>query len=251
MIGLRVFHRMEIFLKDKKLRSACSCFAGILLFVTGGCGSGGDSGGTTSHNVTEFAIAETEAEDLPLIVALGDSLTAGFGLSPVEAYPERLQERLDEAGYRMRIVNAGVSGDTTAGGLRRLDWALMGDVRVLILALGANDGLRGLPVEQMKDNLSKIIVSALDRGVFVLLAGMEAPPNFGSSYTEQFRRVFLELDTEHDVSFVPFLLEGVASRLEFNQSDGIHPNAAGAELIAEQLWTYLEPVILVAVKDFN
>jgi acyl-CoA thioesterase-1 len=243
---------MKIFLKDKKMRSACSFFAGVLLFVTVGCDAGGGEGGTISRNATEFAIAQTEAkEDLPLIVALGDSLTAGFGLSLAEGYPARLQERLDEAGYRMRIVNAGVSGDTTAGGLRRLDWALIGDVRILILALGGNDGLRGLPVKQMKDNLSKIIVSALDQGVLVLLTGMEAPPNFGSSYTENFRRVFLELDADYDVSFVPFLLEGIAARLELNQSDGIHPNAAGAELIAEQLWTYLEPMIVVVVKEFD
>lgn len=182
-------------------------------------------------------------QDLPRIVAFGDSLTAGLGLSPDEAYPARLQGRLDEAGYRLQVVNAGVSGDTTAGGLRRIAWALEGDVRILILALGGNDGLRGLPVDQMRDNLAQMIGAARARGVPVLLAGMEAPPNFGAAYTGAFRRAFESLAAEHGLAFLPFLLEGVAGEPALNQPDGIHPNARGAERIAAHVWSALEPML--------
>lgn len=181
--------------------------------------------------------------DAPRVVVLGDSLTAGLGLSATDAYPARLQERLDAAGYHMRVVSAGVSGDTTAGGLRRLEWALDGGAEVLIVALGGNDGLRGLPVDQMKENLSQIIRTAKARGVEVLLAGMEAPPNFGEVYTGAFRDVFQQLAREHDVAFVPFLLEGVAGVPDLNQSDGIHPNAAGAARVAEHVWPAVEPLV--------
>ena len=193
-----------------------------------------------------------EARDaVPRIVVLGDSLTAGLGLSPEEAYPAKLQEALDAAGYRLRVVDAGVSGDTTAGGLRRLEWALEGDVRILIVALGGNDGLRGLPVEQMKDNLSQIVTTAADRGIQVLLAGMEAPPNFGAAYTDRFRGVFRELGAEHEVIVVPFLLEGVAGLPELNQPDGIHPNAEGAARVATHLWSALEPMLATTAGDVN
>ena len=174
------------------------------------------------------------------LVALGDSLTAGLGISSGEAYPARLQERLEKAGYQLEVVNAGVSGDTSAGGLRRLDWSLDGEVAVLIVALGGNDGLRGLPVEQLKSNLSAIITTARDQDVEVVLAGMEAPPNFGTAYTEAFRSTYEQLADEHDVLLVPFLLEGVAGVPELNQPDRIHPNARGAELIAENLWPAVE-----------
>ncbi|MXY17149.1 MAG: arylesterase, partial [Acidobacteria bacterium] len=147
---------------------------------------------------------------------------------PVEqAYPARLQERIEMAGYRARVVNAGVSGETTAGGLRRIGWSLTGDVEILILALGGNDGLRGLPGEQMRDNLAGMIAAALESGARVLLAGMEAPPNFGADYADRFRAAFEQLAAEYDVVFVPFLLDGVAGVAGLNQADGIHPNAAG------------------------
>jgi acyl-CoA thioesterase I len=141
------------------------------------------------------------------------------------------------------VVNAGVSGDTSAGGLRRLDWALGGDVRILIVALGGNDALRGLPPREMKRNLEAIIIGARTRGVAVVLAGMEAPPNYGLDYTVEFRDVFRDLARAHDVVFVPFLLYGVAGRASMNQADGIHPNARGAEAIADLLWPALEPLI--------
>jgi acyl-CoA thioesterase-1 len=181
--------------------------------------------------------------DRPRIVVLGDSLTAGLGLPVSEAFPQRLQGLLDARGKNYEVVNAGVSGDTTAGGVRRLDWSLDGDVRVLIVALGGNDGLRGLPVSAMKQNLATIIERARSRGIRVILAGMEAPPNFGPSYTREFRQAYVDLAREHQVELVPFLLEGVAGDPLLNQSDGIHPNAQGAKAVADHLWRALEPVL--------
>ena len=177
------------------------------------------------------------------IVALGDSLTAGLGLVETQAYPALLQKKVDAEGYPFDVVNAGVSGDTSAGGVRRLDWALEGDVRVLILALGANDGLRGLPVPEMKNNLEEIIERAKERNIVVILAGMEAPPNYGPDYTSAFRGAFQELAREQQVIFLPFLLDKVAGNSALNQGDGIHPNAQGAEIIADGIWKVLRPVL--------
>ena len=185
------------------------------------------------------------------IVVLGDSLTAGLGVSPEDAYPAKLQARVNAAGYAFEVVNAGVSGDTTAGGLRRLDWSLAGGARILIVALGANDGLRGLPVEQMKANLEAVITYAIERGVEVLLAGMEAPPNFGGSYVDGFRAVFHDLAAKYNIVFLPFLLEGVAGVPELNQPDGIHPNAQGADRVAAYLWVTLEPMLARKVDDVD
>ena len=183
------------------------------------------------------------------VVILGDSLTAGLGLAPDDAYPALLQARIDAADWPIEIAAMGVSGDTTAGGLRRLSWALEGDVELLLIALGGNDALRGLPVEQMRDNLARIIDRALDRGSRVVLAGMEAPPNFGAVYTSNFRDVFRSLAKSRSVTFVPFLLEGVAGVPDLNQRDGIHPNEAGAARVAEHLWPSLEPLLREIAAD--
>jgi acyl-CoA thioesterase-1 len=219
-----------------------------------GCGGApADVAGVSTGGIsaTEPPAAAGAAASLPRddvtprarVVILGDSLTAGLGLGPEEAYPARLQERVDGAGWPIEIAAMGVSGDTTAGGLRRLDWALDGDVRILVVALGGNDALRGLPVDQMRDNLERIVDRALDRGIAVVLAGMEAPPNFGAVYTSNFREVFRTLAESRDVTFVPFLLEGVAGVPDLNQADGIHPNEAGAARVAEHLWPGLEPLL--------
>lgn len=190
------------------------------------------------------AMISTKPEDLPGIVAFGDSLTAGYGLSPDESYTTLLQKRLDEKGYRYRVINAGVSGDTSAGGARRVDWALQsGTVKFLILELGGNDGLRGLPVADMRKNLSQIIERAQARGVTVILAGMEAPPNLGTDYTRQFRQTFRDLAKQYNTAFIPFVLEGIGGRVELNQSDGIHPNAAGEKIFTETIWQTLEPLL--------
>ncbi len=187
--------------------------------------------------------APNTPSDVPKIVILGDSLTAGLGLERTQSFPSLLQAHLDREGYEYRVVNAGVSGDTSAGGLRRLDWALEGNVRVLVVELGANDGLRGLPVAEMKKNLREIITRAQARGITVILAGMEAPPNYGPQYTDEFRRAFRELAATHDVPLIPFLLEGVAGLRGMNQGDGIHPNREGARLVENTVWRALEPVL--------
>ncbi|MCX6552479.1 MAG: arylesterase [Acidobacteria bacterium] len=182
------------------------------------------------------------------IVVLGDSLTAGYGLPIDDSYPAVLARRLTAAGIAAEVVNAGVSGDTTAGGLRRVDWALDGRVDVLIVALGGNDALRGLPVEELKQNLSAIVERAQARRVAVILAGMEAPPNLGRAYTMAFRQAYRDVAAAHHVAFLPFLLEGVAGVPSLNQGDGIHPNAVGARRVAENLWPYVESAARSAVK---
>jgi acyl-CoA thioesterase I len=179
----------------------------------------------------------------PRIVALGDSLTIGLGLLETESFPSRLQEKIDEDGYQFEVINAGVSGDTSAGGLRRLDWALDGNVRVMLLALGANDGLRGLSIADMKQNLTTIIERARQKHVVVILAGMEAPPNYGPEYVQSFRAAFREVAAKQRVIFIPFLLDQVAGVSTLNQADGIHPNADGARQIAEQVWPVLRSVL--------
>lgn len=190
------------------------------------------------------ATISTSSDDLPTIVAFGDSLTAGFGLSDDQSYTTLLQRKLDANGFNYRVVNAGVSGDTSAGGARRIDWALQsGNVKILILELGGNDGLRGLPVTEMKKNLEQVIQRAQARGVTVLLAGMEAPPNFGAAYTQEFRQAFRDLAKQYKTSFVPFVLEGVGGNPRMNQPDGIHPNAEGEKLMTENIWRALEPLL--------
>jgi acyl-CoA thioesterase-1 len=204
-------------------------------------GSQGASGAPASTSASPQPAAA--ATSRPRVVFLGDSLTAGLGLPQSQAFPSVLSERLREKGYEVEVVNAGISGDTAAGGRRRLNWALEGNVRVLVVALGANDGLRGNPVKGMKENLQAIIRDAKARGITVLLLGMEAPPNFGPEYTKEFREAFRGLADDEDVAFVPFFLEGVAGVPELNQPDGLHPNANGARRIADTVWTGLEPLL--------
>ncbi len=195
------------------------------------------------------ALERPAPSDAPRIVFLGDSLTAGYGLPKEASVPSRIQDRLRENGYPHEVVNAGVSGDTSAGGLSRLDWSLEGDVQVLVIELGANDGLRGLPVASLKKNLTEIIGRAQARGIRVILTGMEAPPNFGAAYTSEFRDVYRQLAREHDVTFVPFYLEGVAGIPSLNIEDGIHPNAEGSRIIEKTVWSALEPLLVKQTAD--
>ena len=189
------------------------------------------------------ARAAVPASARPRIVFLGDSLTAGYGLDIEQSVPSLVQHRLDAGGYKYEVVNAGVSGDTSAGGLRRLDWSLEGDVRILVIELGANDGLRGLPVADMKQNLKAIVRQARDRGIEVLLTGMEAPPNYGPAYTSDFRRVFGDVASEERVPFMAFYLTGVAGIPSLNIGDGMHPNPAGARIVEANLWRTLQPML--------
>ena len=186
--------------------------------------------------------ADRPRSDRPKVVILGDSLTAGLGLPIEQAYPSLLQQRLNESKLNFEIVNAGVSGDTSAGGLSRLDWSLQGDVRVLVVALGGNDALRGLPIGDLTQNLSQIIERAQARHVTVILAGMEAPPNWGRDYIVAFHKVYPALAAQYHVAFVPFLLQNVAGTDALNQRDGIHPTAEGARMVADNVWTVLKPI---------
>ena len=178
----------------------------------------------------------------PRIIFLGDSLTAGLGVDVEQSFPSLIQARLTREHYRYKVVNAGVSGDTSAGGLRRLEWALSdGEPQVLIVALGGNDGLRGLQPEQLQQNLAQIIELGQARKLRVILAGMEAPPNFGDDYTRRFRAVYPALAARYKIPLIPFLLDGVAGDPSLNQSDGIHPNPRGAQIVADLVWRTLVP----------
>lgn len=213
-----------------------------LCLLAGGCGDGRDAG-PRENRPPAPALLPSTVDERPKVLALGDSLTAGLGLMETESYPGRLQDMIDRDGYEFEVINGGVSGDTSAGGLRRLDWQLKDDVKVLIVALGANDGLRGLSVEQMKSNIGRIIERAQERGIVVILAGMEAPPNYGAEYAAAYRQAFAELARTYRVTFVPFLLAGVAGMPDLNQGDGIHPSAEGAAIVAETIWKALHPIL--------
>jgi len=201
----------------------------------------GSATGSTAGVAVPNSAAATAARR-PRIAVLGDSLTAGLGVAKTAAFPSLLQQRLDAASLDFEVVNAGVSGDTSAGGLARLDWALDGDVRILIVALGGNDGLRGLPPEELQRNLAQIIERAQARGIAVVLAGMEAPPNYGRDYIVSFHKVYPALAAKYSVALVPFLLQGVAGNETLNQRDGIHPTPAGARIVADNVWAILKPI---------
>jgi len=225
-------------------------FAGALvlsLLTVVGCGGSTSSTQSASPDTRPAASAALEPaariDSRPRVVFLGDSITAGLGLTPEEAYPTLIQQKVDAESLGYQVVNAGVSGDTSAGGLSRLDWALDGEVKVMVVALGGNDGLRGLPPEELQKNLATIIERAQARKIAVVIAGMEAPPNFGQTYTVSFRRVYADLAKQYGVPLIPFLLQGVAGIEGLNQRDGIHPTAEGARTVADNVWTVLRPTL--------
>jgi acyl-CoA thioesterase-1 len=179
------------------------------------------------------------------VVVLGDSITAGYGLDPEQAYPDLLQQKIDAARLPYTVVNAGISGDTTADGLRRVDWVLSAGADVLIVALGANDGLRGIPPKRTEENLVKIIQRARAKcpGVSVIVAGMQMPGNMGREFAEQFRGLFPRVAMENNAALVPFLLDGVGGLTELNQPDRIHPTAEGQKRVALNVWNVLQKVL--------
>lgn len=187
--------------------------------------------------------ADQPRADAPVLLALGTSLTAGLGLAQSQAWPALLQARLDAGGYRYRVVNAGVSGDTSAGGLARLDWQLAQRPALVVLELGANDGLRGLPVAHTRANLGQLITRSKAAGAQVVLAGMQVPPNMGADYSAEFRQMYPDLAAEHGVPLIPFVLEGVAGVPALNQADGIHPTAEGQAMLAATVWAHVEPLL--------
>lgn len=179
----------------------------------------------------------------PVILAFGDSLTSGPGLKPEQTYPALLQERIEAADYDYRVVNAGVSGDTSTEAVRRFDQAIVVDTRIVILAIGINDGLRGVPVATVERNISAMIERAQARGIAVLLCGMEAPPVNGFNYTIEFHRMYTRLAERYRVPLVPFFLIGIVGNDELNLDDSLHPNAAGHKVIANTIWPYLQPLL--------
>lgn len=188
---------------------------------------------------------DARAAETKTIVFLGDSLTAGFGVERSEAFPALIADKIRAAGLPFEVENAGLSGDTSAGGLRRIDWLLQRPIDVLVIELGANDGLRGLDLKSMKANLQTIIdkAKAKNSAVKIVLAGMQVPPNLGAEYASGFQRVFSELAHDNNAILIPFLLDGVGGHRELNQADLIHPNPAGHRIVADVVWRTLEPIL--------
>jgi acyl-CoA thioesterase-1 len=227
---------------NKSLLAALLILAAVLFAA---CGGGSrESSPVATNTAPAPAASPTPAETVPKIVAFGDSLTAGYGLAPQESYPALLQKLIDADGFKYEVVNAGVSGDTSAGGVRRIDWSLdAGGVRFVILELGANDFLRGQPVAETRKNLSDIIKRAKSRNAQVLLAGMLTTTESGRDYEVEIRDAFKSLASEHEVILIPFFLEGVAGIDKLNQEDRIHPNAEGTKLVAATVYRHLKPLL--------
>ena len=215
----------------------------FLVLALVSCNRSGDKSGSGSA-VNKPLMTPRVTANRPKIIAFGDSLTAGFGLAEKESYPYLLQEKLKADGYDYEVVNAGLSGDTSLGGLERSDWVLQQDnARILILELGANDLLRGVPVAKMKESLDQIIRKAKARNLKVLLCGMLAPPTMGAQYQQQFTMAFPDLATQYKLDFLPFLLDNVATKKELNQADGIHPNAEGERIMTDNVYKALKPML--------
>ena len=186
------------------------------------------------------------AQEQKTILFFGNSLTAGMGVQPQQAFPALIDEKLSQAGYNYKVINAGLSGETTAGGVTRIDWILKNNnIDIFILELGANDGLRGIKPEQTRANLAKIIdkVSASETGVQIVLAGMQVPPNMGIDYASEFKSIFPDLAKSKKVKLIPFLLQDVGGEKKLNQSDGIHPNPEGHKKLAENVWKVLKSLL--------
>jgi acyl-CoA thioesterase-1 len=214
----------------------------VLLVV--GCGSADETPERAERTTAAVSPQSPGTTDVPAIVFLGTSLTAGLGVPEDAAFPAVIQDTLDALGLGLRVVNAGISGETSAGGRRRIDWLLRQPLAVLVIELGANDGLRGLDVDAMRENLQAIVdgTRSAHPDAPIVLVGMQAPPNLGRDYTEAFGRVFVELAADNDLALVPFLLDGVGGVPELNQTDGIHPTAAGHRVLAGNVWRVLEGV---------
>lgn len=246
-----------------RLTAAALLAAGLALAACekppdGGAASDGATNGARSRTGAEAGDGPATATDAgdraaqpaadrggerPVILCLGDSLTAGHGVEAAESYPAKLRRRLRAEGYPHEVVNAGVSGDTTAGGLARLDWLLRQRVDIMILELGANDGLRGQEPAQTRENLARIIERAQTRGILVILAGMKLPRNLGPDYVERFEAIYPALADEYGVPLIPFILADVAGRRALNLPDGMHPNGEGYDVVVDNVWRVLEPVL--------
>lgn len=231
-----------ISIKPFRLTRSYALFFGFIFMLLSACGNK-----TEKEKEDEKSESETEVveEDNSVILFFGDSLTAGYGLDQGEAFPEIIQEKIDSLNLNYKVVNAGLSGETTSGGKNRTDWVLKQNVDIFVLELGANDGLRGIPLQETRNNLQEIIdfVREENPEIKIILAGMQIPPNMGQDYTSGFRNIFPELAEKNEVELIPFLLEDVAGNPELNQTDGIHPTAEGQEILAHNVWIVLKDML--------
>jgi acyl-CoA thioesterase I len=248
MVTMRVPEGSRLHRSRSTIRGTGGFLLLSLILVLAGCRDEATSGAPLpqSSDASAAAVGRSPGApdpDLPLVVFLGDSLTAGYGLPADESFPARVAALLASEGNPIRIVNAGVSGDTTAGGRARLEWLLRQHPDVLVVCLGGNDGLRGLSVEQTEANLAAILSRAKAAGARVLLVGIKLPPTYGEEYTARFEAIYPALARAHDVPLVPFLLEGVGGDPALNLADGIHPNASGQERLARNVFSHLRPLV--------
>ncbi|WP_026915765.1 arylesterase [Christiangramia portivictoriae] len=217
----------------------------LVLLLNLSCGNEKKSVASEEKSATEESENNSEEENTKTILFFGDSITAGYGLETDEAFPNLIQQRLDSLGYDYKVINAGLSGETTAGGLNRIDWVLKQNVEIFVLELGANDGLRGVPLAETRSNLNKIVdyVQEKNAETRIILAGMQIPPNLGAEYTSEFKKLFPELAEKENIELIPFILEGVAGDPELNQQDGIHPTAEAQPILVDNIWETLEPLL--------
>jgi acyl-CoA thioesterase I len=230
----------------------CARVALVLAAAVAGCGPKSESitseakdNMTVVKGAADTAARATKALRRPVVLFFGTSLTAGQGLEPEQAFPALVEQKADSAGLPIRAVNAGLSGETTAGALRRIDWVLRTPADIIVVETGANDALRGLSPAAAKANIENIIAAIRTKqpGATIVLAQFFAPPNFGNAYTRSFGAIYADVAKRENVALIPFLLEGVAGVSRYNQPDGIHPNAAGEKIVADNVWRSLEPVI--------
>jgi len=208
------------------------------------CGQNNESR-ETSKTDTLMVKTDTVAKKNKTIVFFGNSITAGYGLDLSQAFPARIQEKLDSMGLAYKVVNAGVSGETSSGGRSRIDWILKQQVDIFVLELGGNDGLRGIPITETKKNLQAIIDKVKQRypAAKIIITGMQMPPNMGKKYTTEFRSMYPDLAKQNNIAIVPFILEGVGGNAELNQSDGIHPTVEGHRILANNVWSVLKGLL--------
>ena len=224
----------------------------LWMLVLIGCGENPEKKQSESNSGnTTVSTNEGMDSDTKTILFYGNSLTAAYGLDPKEGFPNLIQQRLDSLGLDYHVINSGLSGETTSGGLNRLDWVLNQPVDIFVLELGANDGLRGIPLKESMNNLQKMIdmVKEKNPDTKIILAGMQIPPNMGADYTTQFREMYPKLSEANDIYLIPFLLEGVAGIPSLNQEDGIHPTSEAQKIVMENVWETLKPVVLPSIDE--
>ena len=226
----------------QRTRKKVSIFITALVVLLSACNNNENPAVNDQNNTVKDSVTVAKKKT---IVFFGNSLTAGYGLSPSQAFPAIIQKKIDSLGLPYQVINAGVSGETSSGGKTRIDWILRQPVDIFILELGANDGLRGIPLSETKKSLQAIIdkVKAKNPDTKLLFAGMQIPPNMGQTYTTEFRSIYTELAEKNKMTLIPFLLEGVGGETSLNQEDGIHPTAEGHRIVAANLWRQLETLL--------